>query len=61
MFNSPRKTIRIRAIKRRDGAVVEGTFSYDGLADLWPVEQADGSVAYVSCLDEIESWDEVQS
>lgn len=50
-------TIHIIATKRRDGRVVEGTFEYDGLADLWPVTTADGSVEYVSVLDRVELWE----
>lgn len=49
------RTVSIRA--RKGEQVVEGTFRWDGLADLWPVKQADGTIAYVSVLWEIEVWE----
>lgn len=54
-----RKTYRIRAIKRRTGELVTGTTVWDGLADLHAVTKDDGSTAYVSTLDTIEVFEEV--
>jgi hypothetical protein len=58
MYRS-RVTIFIVARKRRTGQLVSGSFSYDGLADLWPVAEDNGEITYVSCLDEVLSWEEV--
>jgi hypothetical protein len=55
------RTIHVVALRRDTGERVEGTFRWDGLADLWPVEQADGTIAYVSVLDTIVTWEEVTS
>lgn len=49
-----RQTYRITATKKRTGEVIEGITRWDGLASLLSVERADGTTAYVSCLD---SWD----
>jgi hypothetical protein len=48
--------IYVEAVKR-DGTLVIGTTKDDGLQSLWPVKQADGSIAYVSALDKIVTWE----
>lgn len=51
--------IHLVARRRKTGERVEGTFRWDGLASLWAVEQADGTIAYVSVLEEVEIWEVV--
>lgn len=38
-------------IKKRTGEEIRGVMRDDGLQDLWPVLQADGTYAYVTVLD----------
>lgn len=56
-FNHP-VTVHVVAIKRRTGERIDGITQDDGLQDLWPVTQADGSERWVSSLDTIIQWEE---
>jgi hypothetical protein len=53
--------IHIIAKKKCTGEIVEGTFLWDGLADLYCVTTTTGGNAYVSVLDEVILWEKVSA
>jgi hypothetical protein len=57
--NERRKTMKVHIIakKKRTDEIVEGTFLWDGLADLYCVTTDTGDIAYVSVLDEVILWE----